>query len=392
MEPTDLAKLKIDKASVAPSARGRLSRKHYLVAAVVLLLTIGVLVFTGILSPSIQTEVVTISQLYPSQSFALLNASGYVVAQRKAAVAAKITGRLIDLRVEEGSRIQRGQILARLEAEDTAAARNQAAAVLEQARAERVDAQQQYARALELLKSEFISKADFDAAEARFKRAVAGVALSEAGLQAAQVSVDYSVIRAPFDAVVLTKNADIGDIVSPLSAAASAKAAVVTIADMSSLQVEVDVSESNIEKVKIGQPCEILLDALPDKRFRGAVYMILPTADRTKASVMVKVRFDVIDPRILPEMSAKVAFLERQVAAGEEQPRTVLRPASLITKGERTSVFVVREGRAVETPVTLGSRLGDYVEVISGVKAGEKIVAKPTGSARDGVRIKAVDK
>ncbi len=392
MEPTDLSKLKIDKAAFAPSARSRVSRKHYLFAAVVLLLTIGALVFTGILSPSIQTEVATISQLYPSQSFALLNASGYVVAQRKAAVAAKITGRLVDLKVEEGSRIQKGQILARLEAEDTAAARNQAAASLDQARAERADAQRQYERARDLLKSEFISKADFDAAEARFKKAVAGVALSEAGLRAAQVSVDYSVIRAPFDAVVLTKNADIGDIVSPLSAAASAKAAVVTIADMSSLQVEVDVSESNIEKVKIGQPCEILLDALPDKRFRGAVYMILPTADKTKASIMVKVRFDAIDPRVLPEMSAKVAFLERQVVAGEEQPRTVLRPDSLITKGERRSVFVVRDGRAVETPVTLGSRLGDYVEVVSGVKAGEKIVAKPTGSVRDGVRIKAEEK
>ncbi len=129
------------------------------------------------------------------------------------------------------------------------------------------------------------------------------------------MAVEYTLIRAPFDAVVLTKNADVGDIVTPFGAAANAKAAVVTIADMGSLQVEVDVSESNIEKVKKGQPCEIQLDALPEARFRGAVHMIVPTADRSKATVLVKVRFLDKDPRILPEMSAKVAFLERPVAA-----------------------------------------------------------------------------
>ncbi|KAF0181070.1 MAG: efflux pump RND family membrane fusion protein [Nitrospirae bacterium] len=392
MATTDLSKLRIDKTSASPVAGRRFSKKHYFILGAVVFALLAFLVFTGVLAPSVKTEVTTVSQMYPSQSFTLLNASGYVVAQRKAAVAAKITGRLVELKVEEGSRILKGQIIARLEADDSAAARNQAAATREQASAEKIDAQLQFERAKELLKSEYVSKADFDAAEARYNKAVAGVVAAHAALQAAQVAVDYSLIRAPFDAVVLTKNADIGDIVSPLSAAASAKAAVVTIADMGSLQVEVDVSESSIQKVKIGQPCEILLDALPDKRFRGAVHMIVPTADRTKASIMVKVRFEAIDSRILPEMSAKVAFLERQVSAGDETPRVVIRPSSVTTKGEKQSVFLVREDRAVETQVTIGQHLGDYLEVLSGVKAGEKIVAKPTASVRNGVRIKAEEK
>lgn len=392
MAPTDLSKLKIEKTAATPAGRRRLTKKHYIAAALAALILLSILIATGALAPSVKTEVVTITQMYPSQSFTLLNASGYVVAQRKAAVAAKITGRLVELKVEEGSRIQKGQIIARLEAEDAAAARDQAAAALEQAKAERVEAQLQFDRAKGLMNEEFISKAEYDATEARYKKAVAGVAAASANLQSAQVSVDYSLLRAPFDAVVLTKNADIGDIVSPLSAATSAKAAVVTIADMGSLQVEVDVSESNIEKVKIGAPCEILLDALPDRRFRGVVHMIVPTADRTKASVMVKVKFEEIDSRVLPEMSAKVAFLQRQLTAEDEKPRIVVRLSSVLTTGEKKSVLMVRESRAVEVPIVLGSRLGDYFEVASGLKPGDKIVAKPGGSVREGVRIKADEK
>jgi RND family efflux transporter MFP subunit len=392
MAATDLSKLKIDKSASAPTGKKRFGKKQYIFAGALLLIVIGILFFTGILSPSVKTEVVTVSQIYPAQTFAVLNASGYVVAQRKAAVASKITGRLVELKVEEGSRIKKGEIIARLEADDAVAARSQAAASVEQAQAELADATLQYHRNKELLKKDFIAKADVDVSEARYKKAVAGVASAKGGLQSAQVSVDYSVLRAPFDAVVLTKNADIGDIVSPLSAAASAKAAVVTIADMGSLQVEVDVSESNIGKVKIGQPCEILLDALPDKRFRGAVHMIVPTADRTKASIMVKVRFADMDSRTLPEMSAKVAFLQREALPDEAAARTVVKPSSVVSRGDRKLVYVVRDGHAVETPVTLGSRIGDFVEVTSGIKAGEKIVAKPTDSVRNGSRIATDEK
>jgi multidrug efflux pump subunit AcrA (membrane-fusion protein) len=141
--------------------------------------------------------------------------------------------------------------------------------------------------------------------------------------------------------------------------------------------VEVDVSESNLSKVRPGQPCEITLDALPDRRFRGAVHMIVPTADRTKASVLVKVRFTDRDPRVLPEMSARVAFLERPVGPGEERPRTAVSPAAVAERGGRKVLFVVKDDRAVETDVTLGDRLGDFLEVLSGADPGHTVVLDP---------------
>ncbi len=152
--------------------------------------------------------------------------------------------------------------------------------------------------------------------------AESGIRANEAALAAANIQMEYTLIRAPFDAVVLTKNADIGDIVTPLAAVAEAKSAVVTIADMDSLQVEADVAESNVGQVRAGQPCEIQLDALPERRLRGEVHVVVPTGDRTKATVMVKVKFIDQDPRILPEMSAKVSFLSKPLADVEQKPRT----------------------------------------------------------------------
>jgi RND family efflux transporter MFP subunit len=161
---------------------------------------------------------------------------------------------------------------------------------------------------------------------------------------------------------------------------------------MASLQVEVDVSESNLAKVKTGQPCEIQLDALPDSRFRGVVHMIVPTADRSKASVMVKVRFKDRDPRVLPEMSARVAFLEREMTSDEEAPRTAVNPAALVSRNGKTIVYVVRDERAAETAVTVGDRIGDSIEVRDGVKPGEKIVVNPPKKLKNGSAVKRKEK
>jgi RND family efflux transporter MFP subunit len=192
--------------------------------------------------------------------------------------------------------------------------------------------------------------------------------------------------------VVLTKNADVGDIVTPLGAAANAKASVFTIADMGSLQVETDVSESNLQQVRIGQPCEIQLDALPDMRFRGLVHMIVPTADRSKATVMVKIRFVDKDERILPEMSAKVAFLSREIKKEEEKPRTALNSSAVVARGGKKLVFLVKENRVVETPITTGEIFGDMTEVVSGVKPGDRVAMKPLDKLRDGKSIKIMEK
>jgi len=350
--------------------------------------------------------VVTVSQIYPSQAFTLLNASGYVVAQRKAAVASKITSRLVSLSVEEGNSVKKGEVIARLEGDDVLAARDQAAANLnvarsnlEQAKAELNDATLFYHRNKDLMEKGYISKAEYDAAEARYKKAAAAVGGAEAAIKAAaaalrnaEVAVEYTRIRAPFDAVVLTKNADVGDIVTPLGAAANAKASVFTRADMGSLQVEVDVSESNLEKVKTGQPCEIELDALPETRFPGVVHMIVPTADRSKATVLVKVRFIDRDTRILPEMSAKVAFLQRPVKPEERKPLTALNPLSVLTRNGKKAVFLMKDDHVAETPVTLGAQIGEMIEVLNGVKAGDRVVLKPLSKLRSGIRVKVAEK
>jgi RND family efflux transporter MFP subunit len=346
-----------------------------------------------------------VSQAYPTQTFTLLNASGYVVAQRKAAVASKMTGRLEWIGVQEGSRVRSGQIIARLENRDSdtvvsqgIAAVQNARAIVDQAKAELDDARQTYLRLKDLVGQGIVSTADFDTAESRYKRskatvtaAEAAVRVAESSLLGARVSYDYSLIRAPFDAVVLTKNADVGDIITPLGSAANAKAAVVTIADLASLQVEADVSESNLEKVKAGQPCEITLDALPNSRFRGVLQTIVPTADRTKASVMVKVRFLEVDGRILPEMSAKVAILSRPATDDDQQAKTVVNPAALFKANGRDAVYLLDNGRVRIAPVTVGPRFGDLVEV-SGVKAGDKVALRPLNKLKDGKKISVAEK
>lgn len=404
MANEDLGKLTIDKGATARSGVRR-GKRAWIAAAVAVLLLL-VLFASGVLSPAVTVETGTVTQVYPSQAYTLLNASGYVVAQRKAAVAAKITGRLEWLGVEEGSRVKQGEILARLENRDAVAGRDQAAATLntsraslEQAKAELADATLSFERQKQLLRDGIVAKSEYDAAEARYRSARAAVsganssiAASEAALRGAEVNLEYSFIRAPFDAVVLTKNADIGDIVTPIGAAANAKAAVVTIADLASLLVEADVSESNLEMVQVGQPCEIQLDALPEVRFRGKVHMVVPTADRSKATVLVKVSFDKIDPRILPEMSAKVAFLQRPVAPGEEKPKTAVNPAAVVERGGRKVLFLVKGDRVAETPVTVGAKIGDMLEITSGAKPGDRIALKPLNKLKDGTKIKTAEK
>jgi RND family efflux transporter MFP subunit len=312
----------------------------------------------------------------------------------------------VELRVEEGSRVKKGEIMARLESGDVMAARQQAEANLnvsrsnlDLAKAELSDATLSFNRSKDLAEKGYIAKADFDTAEARYKKAVASVKAAEAAIKAGaaalrntEVQLEYTLIRAPFDAVVLTKNADVGDIVTPMGAAANAKASVVTIADMNSLQVEVDVSESNLEQVKPGQPCEIELDALPESRFPGVVHMIVPTADRSKATVLVKVRFLDRDSRILPEMSAKVAFLQRPVKAEEQKPLTALSPLVVLTRNGKKTVFLMKDDRVAEVPVTLGQTVGEMTEVLSGVKAGDRVVVKPLDKLRNGTRVKILEK
>jgi RND family efflux transporter MFP subunit len=406
MPAEDLSKLKIEKSEKLAGPAGRKKKSFVIAAAVLMILLFGILYTTGIIAPSITVDVMTISQVYPSQSLSALNASGYIVAQRKAAVASKVTGRLVELMVEEGSKVKKNQVIARMESEDVTAAKDQAAAnlntakaTMEQAKAERDNALQEYNRFKKLVAGGFVSQSDYDTVNTRYKRALEGVRAAEAAvrgaeaaLQGARAGLDYTSIRAPFDGVVLTKNADIGDIVTPLGAAATAKAAVVTIADMNSLQVEVDVSETSITSIRVGQACDIQLDALSDMRFRGEVYAIVPTVDRTKATVLVKVRFLDKDPRMLPDMSAKVSFLSRGLKPEERNPRVAVNGSALMRQDDKMYVFLLQGSNVKQTFVQLGEKLGDMMEIKTGLKPGDRVVIKPPKGLKAGSKIKIAER
>lgn len=404
-EEKDLSRLRIDRGSPGDRPRRRRPTRTIVVAVVVVALS----AFAGYyaLSNRVQeVDIATVTTAYPSQAFSLLNATGYVVAQRKAAVASKAAGRVEWLGVVEGSRVKEGDVIARLENRDVTASMEQAAAGVKvaqanlvQGQAELTDAEAAYRRAKDLLGKAFISEASVDAAAARYNKAKAGVvgfeaavAVAKANLRAAQVAVDQTVIRAPFDGVVLTKSANVGDVVTPFSSALDTKGAVVTMADMSTLEVEADVSESNLAKVKVEQPCEVQLDALPGMRFRGAVSRMVPTVDRSKATVLVKVQFVDKDPRILPDMTAKVSFLEKEVPQDQRAPVTAVQPAALVERKGRKVAFVVANGQALETPVETSGNLGDLVQVAKGLVPGQKVVLAPKESLRDGARVKTAQK
>jgi RND family efflux transporter MFP subunit len=400
--PPDLDKLRISrpKGEPPPAAPRRLRLALILGGAGLCLLLI--LYFWGPLQPAQEVTPAVAARIYPAQAYAVLNASGYVVAQRKAAVSSKSTGRLAFLGVEEGSRLKKGEILATLENEDLVASRDQAAAQIKesqaglaQAQAELTDARLQFDRYKTLVARDLVARQDYDTAVARLDKAKAGVAAaqariktSQASLANAQAAVEYSFIRSPFDGVVLTKYAEVGEVVAPFGAASNARAAVVTMADLHSLMVEADVAESNLDKVRPEQPCEITLDAIPDKRFPGQVHMIVPTADRSKATVLTKVKFLEFDDRILPEMSAKVAFLAKPLKAEERRARLAIPGAALVTRDNRAFAFLLEGHRVKLVSLTLGPQMGDLVEITKGLKEGDKVALKPPPALTDGSRVK----
>ena len=402
-ENPDLSRLRIDR-DLAPIRRRRRRKWVWLGVFAVLIVAAGAWLALKPRAQSVQTTPIVTT--YPSQQFVVLNASGYVVAQRKAAISSKATGRLEWLGVAEGSRVKEGDVIARIDSRDVAAQAQSAEAAVGAARAgvtqadvERENAQVEYKRNEELVDKGFISRSALDTAKARLDRAQAAVASARANLNAAianarnaEVAVDYTQIRAPFDGVILSKSANVGDLVTPFSNATDSKGAVVSMADMSTLEVEADVSESSLAKVHVGQPAEIVLDALPDTRFRGHIDRMVPTVDRAKATVMTKVKFDAIDPRVLPEMSAKVSFLSQEVTPEQQKPVVGVSPDAIVQRDGRSVVFVVRDGHAVLVPVTAAAKLGETTAIAGEVKPGEKAVLKPAPSLRDGALVQAAAK
>lgn len=397
MSETDLSQLRIDRQAARPAQRR--FRKGRWLGGLVVLLVGGAALFARLHAP-LTVETVTVGQAWPYQGVTVFNATGYVVPQRKAAIASKATGRLEWLGVREGSVVKTGELIARLESRDVAAQLQQAdanvgvaRAGVGQAQAELRDAELALGRARDLRTRNFVAQAQVDQAEARAVKARAAVVsaraaekAAEAARRAAQVAVAQTEIRAPFDGVVLTKNANVGDLITNFSAAADSKGAVVSMADMTTLEVEADVSESSLSRISLGQPCEIQLDAFPEQRFRGEVSRLVPTVDRAKASVLTKIRFLDPDARVLPEMSAKIAFLSRAMNAAERQPRTAVHGDAIVVGEGDTAVFRVEDGLAKRVTVKPGAKIGDLVE-LAGVQPGDRLVLRPPASLRDGAAV-----
>ena len=385
----DISKLRIDRTIEEKKSSGVMKSIVVLLILVALAAT-GYFLYQGPLKPATKVEVTSATLVYPSQASSILNASGYVVAQRKAEVASKATGRLEILNVEEGTVVKKGAVIGKLENKDVDASLAQARADLEVEKASLIEAKSNYERRKRLVDEELISAGEYDIADAQYKRGIASVGSAEARVRQLEVEMDNTYIRAPFDGTVLTKNADVGEIVAPLGSAGNSKGSVVSMADMSSLQVEADVSESNIERIFAGQPCEITLDAFPEKRYRGAVHMIVPTADRAKATVMTKVRFIDKDERVLPEMSAKVTFLSEEITETQinSKPKLTINPAAVVDRNQTKVVYVLKDERVEERPVTLGSMVGGVIEVTQGLKSGEQVVVNPPPDLQTGARVK----
>jgi HlyD family secretion protein len=403
MPPSDLSKLRIDRSGSTGAVRPR--RRWIKLASIAAILVLVAAFAVVRLNAPAAVETVTVASAYPSQSYTLLNATGYVVPQRKASVASKAQGRLEWLGVLEGSRVKKDEVIARLENKDVRASSEQAAAQvkvaqsnLEQGMAEMDDAEANLRRSNELLAKKFISDAQHGTDIARYSKAKAAISgyrsailSAQANARVAEVAADQTVIRAPFDGVVLTKNANVGDNITPFSSAADSKGAVVTIADMETLEVEADVAESNIAKIQVNQPCEIQLDALPDIRLAGTVSRTVPTVDRSKATVLVKVRFVDKDPRVLPDMSAKVAFLSKPVPAEDKKPVNAVQPTAIVQRDGSNVVFVVKDDAVQEVPVTPGRKIGELIQV-SGVNPGDKLVINPSGKLKNGMKISVAKK
>ena len=390
----DLSALRIRKEERDGGTDNGSGRKGLWIAlGAVIAIAAAVLGFRSLFTAAPRVETATAVLTFPSQANAVLTASGYVVARQKASVASKGTGRLVYLGVEEGDKVKKGEIIARLEDGDVMAALEKARADLLLARADSLDAGQTLARQRMLFSSGLTSQAELDAANARYHRVLASITSAKASVDAAEVSVENTRIRAPFDGTVLTKDADVGEVVAPFASSANSRGAVVTMADMSSLEVEADVSESNIGRVNPGQPVEITLDSAPDKRYPGIVHKIVPTADRAKATVLTKVRFNRLDDSILPEMSAKVVFLSPNAVrhAPEEPARLTVPTDAIVERDGRKVVFMIDDGVVHTAEITTGGQLGSSTIITAGLARGQRVVVRPDASLTDGAHVATGD-
>ena len=401
----DLAALRIQQEDRG-GGRGR-----GLVVGLVVLVVLGVLGAgawywaTALQAVSVKVAPVTARGGNASAPGAVLNASGYVVARRRATVSSKVTGKVLDVLLEEGQPVREGQILAHLDdtqpratlalAEAQLASARKAAAE-DQARLQQAEVTLQ--RRAALVKENVVGKAELDEAQSEVDSLKARIAYTQQQIGVAEQQVNLQktmladmVVRAPFSGVAISKDAQPGEMISPVSAGGGfTRTGIGTIVDMSSLEVEVDVNETYINRVSNKMKVESVLDAYPDWRIPSHVITTIPSADRQKATVKVRIGFDQLDPRILPDMGVKVSFLRDAPAPGQAAvvPRALVPKTAVRTADGRSVVFVLKEDRVERRAISVGLENGDQVEVISGVSAGERVVVEAPQTLKDGDKVK----
>lgn len=361
---------------------------------------------TALQAATIKVALVTVKPGGASAAGAVLNASGYVVARRRATVSSKVTGKVLDILIEEGHPVKAGQILAHLDDTQPRAALAFAEAQLNSSRKSAAEDQARLQQAeltlgrrQQLLKEGVVGKAELDDAQANVDALKARIAYAQQQVLVAESQVNLQktnltdmVVRAPFAGVVISKDAQPGEMISPVSAGGGfTRTGIGTIVDMSSLEVEVDVNETYINRVVNGMRVEAVLDAYQDWKIPGHVITTIPSADRQKATVKVRIGFDGLDPRILPDMGVKVSFLREAPSASQAAsaaPRVIVPKPAIRTVDGKTIVFVVKDDRVERRAVSVGLETGDQVEVISGVNAGERVVVEGPQTLKDGDRVK----
>lgn len=409
MTAPDLNRLRIDRDRPTPAVSRALKISAGIAGLAVVLIGASVIALRR--GASVRVQVARAEVVGGSAGGATgITANGYVVARTKASVSSKVAGRLEYLGVTEGTVVRKGDVIARLEHADYAAQVAQAEAELARTRAELAESEAQrdqlkrdVARAQDLLARNLTSSREAEAlsaqltgAEARVEVQKARVQSAEAALGVARVILENTNIRAPFDGTVLRKDAEVGEVVAPSVGGGLTRGAVVTMANLRTLEVEVDVNEAYIAQIRNGQPARIVLDAYPDRAYDGSVRQIVPTADRQRATVLVKVNILNPDSRILPEMAARVEFLE-QATSGQAEPATprVFVPGAAVRdEGGQPVVWIVRDGKLTRQPVEAGPVSAGRREVRSGLSGGEQVVIGQSGTLVDGqaVTVESDDK
>ncbi len=396
----DLSALRIADGARTGDGGGRFWRTVAVVTGVVVIVAGAAAALVG---RRAVVEVATARAAGEGGSAALLNASGYVTPRRRATVAAKITARVVEVAIDEGMEVREGQVLARLDDSDAQrrllaarTARDATAAAIANLEVNLANAQRELKRQQDLetdgvasVQALDLARTAADSLRAQVAAAREQVRAADAQIAVAQQDVDNCTVRAPFAGVVVSKDAQVGEMVSPVSAGGGyTRTGIATIVDMSSIETEVDVNESYIARVVPGQRVEAVLDAYPEWRIPSTVRTVIPTADRQKATVKVRISFDKLDPRILPDMGVKVSFLADERRDGQAAPKALV-PLSALRQSEgRQVVFVERAGVLERRAVTAGATRGTDVEVIAGVSPGDRVVVVGPESLREGQRVK----